>query len=125
MDDSERSKLLKAFVEKPSVLVDFIEAGNESAKFKLETDRAKITAWLDEQKSIGVMRQQWSRWLLLCIVAVIFFDFIFITLLGFKILSFYNQKVILSFIGENLIKIAGLAYIVVNFLFDRNRDISR
>lgn len=120
MDDHEREKLLKTFREKPDLLVDFIATGTESIQAKVEAESTRTIAWLEEQRSIGKMRWIWSRWLLFSIVAIVFFDFLFIFLLGRNILRFQEQNVVFAFIVENLIKIGGLATIVVGFLFDRS-----
>lgn len=68
------------------------------------------------------MRKRWSDWLLGCIIGLVFFDAIFIILLGTNLISFSDQKIVFSFILESLIKIAGLAFIVVKFLFDKDLD---
>ena len=120
MDDHERDKFVKAFTEKPDALIDFVATGAESMRVNLDAERAKTLVWLDEQKDIGKMRRYWSGWLLASIVAIVFFDFIFVILLGVGILSFQNQNTVFAFIVENLVKIAGLALIVVKFLFQRN-----
>lgn len=120
MDDNERVKILKAIAENPSVLVDSVVVDTEERRNKLVADANRQTVWLEDQKAITKMRQRWSDWLLGSIVFIVAFDSLFVLLLGGKILSFLDQKVVFAFILENLIKIAGLAMIVVNFLFDKN-----
>ena len=68
------------------------------------------------------MRKRWSGWLLGCIVGIVIFDAIFIILLGRGVVVFGDQKIVFSFIIESLVKIAGLAIIVVKFLFDKDLD---
>ncbi len=118
--DTERKQLLDAFRDRPDILVDLVSADNETKKAELESKREQTAALLQEKKEINRMRASWSRWLLICIVSIVSFDFLLIALLGLNIWTFEDQRLILAFIIEGLIKITGLAYIVVNYLFDKN-----
>ena len=118
--DEERKKLLGAFSDKPEVLIDFLSNDNEERKAGLEEKRAKTAHWLKEHEAINRMRQTWSRWLLACIVGIVLFDFCFLIFLGIGGLYYDSQALTFSFVGQDLVKIGGLAYIVVNFLFDKN-----
>jgi hypothetical protein len=73
------------------------------------------------RRDILAMRKQWSFVLLLLIAAIVIYDMWFTTALGKGWIQFIDNKLVVYFILENLAKIGGLAYIVVNFLFDRNR----
>jgi len=73
------------------------------------------------RKDVLEMRKQWSFVLLLLITVIVLYDLWFTTALGANWIQFTDNNLIVYFILENLAKIGGLAYIVVNFLFDRNR----
>ena len=73
------------------------------------------------RRDILSMRKQWSFSLLLLIITIVVYDLWFITALGKGWIQFTDNKLVVYFILENLAKIGGLAYIVVNFLFDRNK----
>src|SRR3989338_2524408 len=73
------------------------------------------------RKDVLAMRKQWSSFLLWLIVAIVLYDFWFTTALGKGWIQFTDEKLVIYFILENLVKIGGLAYIVVNFLFNRKR----
>lgn len=66
------------------------------------------------------MRSRWSFWILASIIAITLFDFFIVAGLGFGFIHFDQQFIIPAFIGESLIKTIGLAYIVVNFLFNKD-----
>jgi hypothetical protein len=117
--DEERKKLLEAFKERPDALVSFVDNDNEERRNFLEASRAHTEVECEREKDINLMRRRWSNWLLLCIVLIVIFDLCFTLLLGYGGLSYSNENIIFVFIAESLAKIGGLAYIVVNFLFDR------
>mgnify|MGYP001560181062 CR=1 FL=1 len=118
----DKDKLLNAFSENPNLLVDFISNHVEESRLLREStsDKARILA--QREADINKMRKTWSTGLLMCIVLIVLFDLIFIAFLGRNWLHYSDQKLIMAFIVENLFKIAGLAYIVVNFLFDRKSN---
>ncbi len=122
MDHEIKDKLVSALAQKPDVLVDFLSADTAMRNKELEekSERAKIFA--ERAKDINQMRKRWSGWLLGCIVGIVIFDAIFIILLGRGVVVFGDQKIVFSFIIESLVKIAGLAIIVVKFLFDKDLD---
>lgn len=117
-DVKQRDELLTAFSQNPSVLIDAVSIHNDIKRRNLEeaSNRAEIKA--ERGRDINAMRKHWSSALLWSIVGIIIFDAIFSVLLGLNILKFTDQRLILAFIFENLIKIAGLAIVVVKFLFD-------
>lgn len=86
---------------------------------KLEEDSEEQRTKLEEWKSIIEMRKRWSTWILGAIILVLVFDIVFILLLGFDLIS-YKNGIVPVFATEGLIKVVGLAYIVVNFLFNKD-----
>lgn len=85
---------------------------------KLSLDKYETELLLSERKEIIKMRSHWSKWLLLAMMLIVLFDMVIITLLGLHIISFQADYIIPTFIVDSLIKTLGLAYIVVNFLFN-------
>ncbi|MDD3531114.1 MAG: hypothetical protein PHV99_00770 [Candidatus Pacebacteria bacterium] len=85
-----------------------------------QTSRKALAAFA--YKDVIEMRRQWSNVLLFLIGAIVLYDLWFSTALGSGWIVFPNEKLIAYFILENLAKIAGLAYIVVNFLFDKTKN---
>ena len=116
--DGQRAELLDAFSQNPSILTDALSISNEGEKRQIEeaSEGAKIK--FERDRGINAMRKHWS-WALLCsIVGIIVFDALFSLFLGFKWIEFADERLVIAFILENLIKIGGLAVIVVKFLFD-------
>lgn len=69
-----------------------------------------------ERIEIRKMRLRWSNGILGSIVAVIGFDFFIVLNIGYGWMSF-NNIIFPVFIVESIIKIIGLAFIIVRFLF--------
>ncbi|GEM_PF-5966040 len=117
-DVKQRDELLSAFSQNPSVLKDALSINNDVKRRQVDeaSEKAKIKA--ERDRDINKMRKNWSCALLWSIVGIIIFDAIFSILLGLNIVHFGDERLVFAFIIENLIKIAGLAYIVVTFLFD-------
>lgn len=88
-------------------------------KIELEKLSAESELDADEQSDIIRMRNRWSNWLLGALLVIMGFDLILITLVGFNVWSF-EGKVLPIFIFDSLLKVIGLAYIVVNFLFNKD-----
>ena len=116
----DRETLKSEIAADPELIVDTASVDTQARRAELENIQARTIAYLQEQASIRIMRKQWSGWLLFCIVIIVIFDFLFIYLLGKNKLAFEDERIVFAFITDNLIKIAGLAFIVVNYLFDRN-----
>ena len=118
--DGQRDELLAAFSQNPSVVTDAISINNEAKRRQIEqaSEDAQIKA--ERDRSINKMRERWSCALLWSIVGIITFDALFSLLLGFKVIHFDDEKLVIAFIIESLVKIGGLAVIVVKFLFDPN-----
>ena len=93
---------------------------NENLYAEVEEDSQTLKAVA--RRDVLKMRKQWSYVLLALIASIVFYDLWFSTALGRGWIVFADTNLISYFILENLAKIAGLAYIVVNFLFDRTKD---
>lgn len=98
-------------------VVDGYEA--KMAIQKLEDLRLEAILIRQEKEDIMDMRRNWSKWILGTIVAIVLLDFILIFLLGFKLVDFEGWE-FPAFIADGVIKIIGLAAIVVNFLFNKD-----
>ncbi len=81
-----------------------------------QSDMEKVK--IEEKREIIAMRKSWSTWILRSIIAIIAFDFLIIILIGIKLLNFEGY-IVPIFITESLIKVLGLAIIIVNFLFNK------
>lgn len=73
-----------------------------------------------ERQEIIQMRSRWSNWILFVIVAISFFDMVLIIGIGRMWFVFNNSYSVPLFIGESLIKLLGLAFLIVHFLFNNN-----
>lgn len=87
---------------------------------KYDTAKTKLAQWDGFIK----MRERWSEVILKCVVAIICFDFLVIFLSGLKILDFQKDWVLPTIIGDSLIKVFGLAWIMVEFLFNEKSILS-
>jgi len=77
----------------------------------------KDRLFVREKEDILGMRKYWSRWLLVCIIVILAFDMFVVLSIGYNWMSFSKEYLIPVFVGESMLKIAGLALIVVRFLF--------
>lgn len=95
----------------------------QSKYFKLEKEEEENRDDLKlrniELEYIITLRNRWSNWLLGVIVVIIVVDLFIMISVGFGWMT-YTKTHIIVFIFESILKIVGLAYIVVNFLFDKN-----
>ncbi|MFC1622957.1 hypothetical protein ACFL16_01010 [Patescibacteria group bacterium] len=66
------------------------------------------------------MRKGWSGWILASIVVITFFDIGLIVAIGRGVLVFNNNLQVPFFVGESLLKVLGLAFLIVNFLFNKD-----
>ncbi|MBI2436646.1 MAG: hypothetical protein HYV41_02820 [Candidatus Magasanikbacteria bacterium] len=87
-----------------------------------EIDERSIKAelWARERRDIIEMRAGWSKWILYSIISVIIFDMLITLLLGFQVIFFTSEWIVPAFVTDSIIKVIGLAYIVVNFLFHKD-----
>lgn len=113
----EKKQLLRTIREEELTLHDL-----ESQKAFQELDHSKNNALLNrkEREDIMKMRKHWSEAILFCIVFIVAADFVMIFLLGFNVISFSGPWTVPAFILDSLIKIIGLAIIVVKFLFNKD-----
>ena len=115
--DKERVEILKNIGENPDVLRGFHEERTQELEEKRETARIKV----EMGRGIIKMRVHWSWGLLLTIIGIVIFDAYFIRSIGLGKLVFVdNLELAHWFFVESLAKIAGLAIIVVKFLFDKD-----
>ncbi len=120
MGEDERAKILATLAENPHILLDSVAADTEERKRSLEEKREQAKIEAEKGRSLNRMRTRWSNGLLVCIIGIVFFDFLFVFSLGKSWISFENQSVVFTFLTESLVKIAYLAYVVVKALFDKD-----
>ncbi len=113
----EKELFLQATRQDPAALKNHNETRNIMERLYNENQLAAID--LKERESIIKMRRIWSWWLLAAIILIVFFDIFLILAIGFEVLVFTEGYFIPIFISESLLKIFGLAIIVVNFLFNK------
>jgi hypothetical protein len=118
MDSTEREQLIKSLKGPVNVVFE----NNPVSLGVLNEDRDMAEVMLEREWGINNMRQLWSNWLLTVIIFIVVFDAVFVLMLGFEWVKFTNENLVVYFLLESLVKIGGLAYIVVNFLFDRNSN---
>lgn len=113
-DDISREEGLKTLRKLPSL--DQIPIHRAFNELEGERESARIKA--EEKRDIIAMRKRWSAWILACIVIIVVFDISLVTALGFHLITFTEEYLAPTFIGESLLQIFILAYIVVTFLFE-------
>lgn len=97
-----------------------IRTGDGMAAFEaLESARIEAKIRAEERRDILRMRKVWSLWILVSILLIVIFDIFIVLALGFGWIHFEQDFILPTFIAESLIKIFGLALIVVKFLFNR------
>lgn len=120
MDELNKTRLAEEIESSPEkFVIDFL-ARKTKEETEKEIDRARIKQELETKEAIGKMRSHWSWCLLVAILGIVLFDFFFITALGFHWFDFNNEKIVFAFVIDSLAKIAGLAFIVVKFLFGKD-----
>lgn len=85
----------------------------------LESARLDAKIKAEERRDILRMRRSWSMWILVSILAIVAFDIFVVLALGFGWIQFQQDYILPTFIAESLLKIFGLALIVVKFLFNK------
>ncbi|QQS59370.1 hypothetical protein IPN35_00565 [Candidatus Peregrinibacteria bacterium] len=96
-------------VEKEKTIIESLEKEKQKKEQEIRHQ---------ERKDVLDMRKIWSIWLLRLIWLIALFDMGIVLGYGFQYLTFDNESFVAIIIGENLLKIAGLAFIVVKFLFN-------
>lgn len=98
------------------------ELSNQSSDLieNLEDDKLDALVRATERMQIIELRKPWSNGVLYLIAFITFFDAFIIVNIGYEWMTFTNMGVI-TIILDGLFKIFGLAFIVVNYLFDRNK----
>ncbi|MFH1523188.1 MAG: hypothetical protein ABIE43_05235 [Patescibacteria group bacterium] len=114
----EEAKRLLIETGETEISLQKIDYEAEEKYDNLQKRRNNAILTIKERKEIIKMRRHWSYWLLGVIIAVVIFDFFVILAVGFKWMSFQSNVIVPVFVGESLIKTLGLAFIVVNFLFN-------
>lgn len=112
----DKETILKFLKEDPELTKLPAEIGKIQNRLDWENLEAEIKA--QEKMNIIEMRKKWSEWILGCIVGIVIFDGVVIFLLGLNVIEF-NGHLAPIFIGESLLKMFGLAYVVVKFLFTK------
>lgn len=72
---------------------------------------------LREKSEFLAFRKQWSRYLLMLVIAIVVFNAIFLVAVGKKWLQFQDEWLVRIIISGSFIEVLGLAKIVVDFLF--------
>ncbi len=104
--------------ESHSITNDEIE--KERNLHRLRTEQAGAFLASTEQQGLMKMRGNWSFWILFFICLISFSNILLIFLIGAGIFHFDGKFEVPFFIGDSLLKILGLAYLIVNFLFNPN-----
>ena len=100
----------------PPEVIDKIET-------ELDRESEEMEKYLNNKAKIDVirLRKWWGYVILGCVVAIVIFDFKIILLLGYGKISFSEGYIVPIFITESLLKIIGLAIIIVGYLFNKDK----
>lgn len=105
-------------LKKDKALDDRVDFSERS--FRLEERSTLFRLRAEERSNIIDMRKNWSSWILFCIVVIVFFDIVMALLLGFHAITFESPFAIPAFVVDSLVKVLGLAAIIVKFLFGKD-----
>lgn len=72
---------------------------------------------LREKSEFLAFRKQWSRYLLILVIAIVIFNALFLVAVGKKWLQFQDEWLVRIIITGSFVEVLGLAKIVVDFLF--------
>ena len=114
----ERELFLDATKDESVEIKDHHET--ERIMASLEQDNQLAVIHIEELEGIVSMRRTWSTWLLSAIMLVVIFDIFLILAIGTGFLTFEANYFVPVFVSESLLKIFGLAVIVVKFLFNED-----
>ena len=120
----EEIESLKSILEKEMTNVvsgpkEEEEYSEEVDELEEESDYYKFKTW--EGRKTVFMRIKWSDCLVKVIWVIVIFDILMVAFIGWGWFDFTDKKdLVYLFVVESMLKIVGLAFIVVNFLFDRN-----
>jgi len=89
-------------------------------KERLESDSTRAALELKEYRELIEMRGRWSNWILGLLVLIVFSDVALSWFFGFGLIAFSSDYSFPIFIADGLLKTLGLAFIVVNFLFNKD-----
>lgn len=106
---------------KPNEPEDSVVQNLQSQKDLFDIERRRIVMELDAREHVEVMnmRWHWSFWILLCVIAILVFDIVFVVLVGSGILKYPHDWIVPVFVVDSLIKVLGLAMIIVKYLFGK------
>ncbi len=90
---------------------------SEKADWQLQYASLRVQAILEERKELRNMRIRWSNWILICIIAIVIFNFLVVSFVGFGIVTFPEENILPAFLAQSLINVIGLAIIIVKYLF--------
>lgn len=96
------------------------ETSGAFVQHRLKDVSEKERLELSEKAEIIMMRKSWSRWILFVIIFITFIDVLIIILVGFELIHFESELALPAIITESIVKVIGLAYIIVNFLFNKD-----
>jgi uncharacterized membrane protein YcjF (UPF0283 family) len=97
------------------------EVIQESKLEEKDLKNKKLEKKIQEMDDILKMRKNWSKFIMIALGVILGVDILIIGSLGLNWISFEEGYFIPVFVGDSLIKFAGLSIIVVKFLFkDKN-----
>lgn len=89
------------------------EALEERALVKLQFEELR----LQEKSEFLQFRKQWSKYLLLLVVFIVFFNSVFLLAVGGGQLRFADEWLVRIIVTGGFVEVLGLAKIIVDFLF--------
>jgi hypothetical protein len=98
------------------VLVPFSQ---KKAEEELERDHMSAVIAAREEEAMREMREDWSKWIRICIVSIVFVDLFIAINIGYHWMSF-NGSQLPIFLADSILKVIVLAWIIVRFLFSKD-----
>ncbi|CAN5243815.1 hypothetical protein BH09PAT2_BH09PAT2_07380 [soil metagenome] len=98
----------------PAIEETVIDDAQQISK-NLESQLAELR--LREKSEFLAFRKQWSRYLLMLVIAIVVFNALFLVAVGKKWLQFNDEWLVRVIITGSFVEVLGLAKIVVDFLF--------
>ncbi|MBP9748662.1 hypothetical protein KBD18_00500 [Patescibacteria group bacterium] len=117
MSTVDRAQALQAITESSASESLVTELAYQREVLVLEKERKE--AELDQKEHIEVMKMRgaWSSWILRCVIGIVVFDVLFVVGVGRNWLKYDQGWIVPVFVADSLIKVLGLAIIIVGFLF--------
>lgn len=100
-----------------SVLEEEIKITSQAAEERVSVKLQYEELRLREKAEFLEFRKKWSNYLLMLVLFIVFFNSLFLILVGYQIISFEDEWLVRIIVTGSFVEVLGLAKIVVDFLF--------